>query len=197
MNRKRRYTLKRRADSQADTRRRIVEATVALHTEIGPARTSISAVAERAGVQRHTVYAHFPTEKDLYLACSGLAMERDPMPDQVVWQDIADPELRLRRALKDLYAWYGRNTELFSNVFRDVDVHPPTREIVDLRMGPRMKQMHEAIGRGFRPTVKLSAALDLALSFHTWRLLTVQGKLSPDAAVDFMVCAIRCAADKH
>jgi AcrR family transcriptional regulator len=197
MNRKRRYTLKRRAENQAETRRRIVEATVALHTEIGPARTTISAVAERAGVQRHTVYAHFPTEKDLHLACSGLALERDPMPDQGPWQAIADPEQRLRRALKELYAWYARNADLFGNVFRDLEFHPPTQEIVDLRMGPRMKQIHVVLSHGFHPSAKLSAALDLALSFHAWRLLTVQGKLSPDAAVDFMVCAIGCAADKH
>ncbi len=75
------YTLKRRAERQAQTRRRIVEATVDLHSTLGPARTTISDVAERAGVQRHTVYAHFPTERDLFYACSGLALERDPLPD--------------------------------------------------------------------------------------------------------------------
>src|SRR6478752_1945029 len=81
MNRRRPYTLKRRAENQAETRRRIVEATVDLHTEVGPSRTSISAIAVRAGVQRHTVYAHFPTARELFLACSGLTLERDPLPD--------------------------------------------------------------------------------------------------------------------
>ena len=70
------YTLKRRAEQQMETRRRIVEAAVDLHSSVGPALTSISMVAERAGVQRHTLYAHFPDEKSLFLACSGLAMER-------------------------------------------------------------------------------------------------------------------------
>src|SRR6185436_18038656 len=79
------YTLKRRAEQQADTRRRIVEAAVDLHTAIGPAATTVSMVAERAGVQRHTFYAHFPDERSLLMACSGLALERDPLPDPESW----------------------------------------------------------------------------------------------------------------
>jgi AcrR family transcriptional regulator len=75
------YTLKRRAEQQADTRRRIVEAAVDLHGTVGPALTTFSMVAERAGVQRHTLYAHFPDERSLAMACSALAMERDPLPD--------------------------------------------------------------------------------------------------------------------
>ena len=75
------YTLTRRAEQQAETRRRIVEAAVELHGSVGPALTSISMVAERAGVQRHTLYAHFPDERSLQLACSGLFAERAPLPD--------------------------------------------------------------------------------------------------------------------
>src|SRR5215471_21550647 len=99
MTRKRPYTQTRRAQNQAETRLRIVEATVALHGELGPVHTSISAVAERAGVQRHTVYAHFPTERGLALACSGLALERDPLPDERAWLSISDPKERLRHGL--------------------------------------------------------------------------------------------------
>src|SRR5215468_3236214 len=79
------YTLKRRAEQQADTRRRIVEAAVELHGSVGPARTTVSMVAERAGVQRHTFYAHFPDERSLLTACSGLSLERDPLPDAKSW----------------------------------------------------------------------------------------------------------------
>src|SRR4051794_6912723 len=78
---KRDYRLGRRAEKQAATRKRIVEAAFDLHTTLGPARTTVSQIAERAGVQRHTYYAHFPQERDLFLACSGLALERDPLPD--------------------------------------------------------------------------------------------------------------------
>ena len=79
------YTLKRRAEQQADTRRRIVEAAVGLHGTIGPAQTSLSMIAERAGVQRHTLYAHFPDERSLFVACSGLVEERDPLPQAAPW----------------------------------------------------------------------------------------------------------------
>src|SRR6478736_4130204 len=106
------YTLTRRAEQQAETRRRIVEAAVELHSSIGPALTTISMVAERAGVQRHTLYAHFPDERSLYLACSGLTMERDPLPDAGPWGVIADRRERLRTGLAALYGWYERNASL-------------------------------------------------------------------------------------
>src|SRR3954454_12252995 len=113
------YTLKRRAEQQAETRRRIVEAAVDLHGSIGPALTTISMVAERAGVQRHTLYAHFPDERSLFAACSGLHAERDPMPDARPLRTLADPGERLQVGLRALYDWYGRNAQLISNVLRD------------------------------------------------------------------------------
>jgi AcrR family transcriptional regulator len=195
MKRKRRYTLKRRADNQAETRRRIVEATVDLHTQVGPARTSISAIAERAGVQRHTVYAHFPVERDLHLACSGLALERDPLPDEKAWRRIVDPEQRLRRALTDLYDWYSRNEALSTCVLRDAEVDPLTRDIVQLRMGARMEGFRRVLSNGFPSSRKLQAVLRLALGFQSWRSLVKESGLSCDAAVDLMAIAIRCAAD--
>src|SRR5262245_44190010 len=75
------YTMKRRAEQQGETRRRIVEAAVDLHGSVGPAATTFSMIAERAGVQRHTLYAHFPDERSLLMACSGLFEEREPAPD--------------------------------------------------------------------------------------------------------------------
>jgi AcrR family transcriptional regulator len=196
MIRRRRYTLKRRAENRAETRRRIVEATVDLHTEFGPARTSISAVAERAGVQRHTVYAHFPTERQLFLACSGLALERDPLPDERAWWPIADPRQRLRRGLAEIYAWYGRNAELANCVMRDAEVNPIIRDIVRLRLGSRIDAYQVALSRGLRAGRELNAVLGLALSFHTWRSLVKEGGLSTDAAVAFVLRAIQSAAEK-
>lgn len=193
----RNYTLKQRAATQAETRRRIVEATVELHGSLGPARTSISAVAERAGVQRHTVYAHFPTERELYLACSGLSLERDPLPDDQAWRRIADPDKRLRRALSELYAWYARNADLAASVLRDAEVHPPTREIVDMRIGSRMKDFQQALARGFHSNRDMRAALGLALNFQTWRSLVQESGLSAEAAVDLMARALGCLAGKR
>src|ERR1043165_6031632 len=111
-NGQRKYTLGRRAEQQAETRRRIVEAAVELHGSVGPARTTFSMVAERAGVQRHTLYAHFPDERSLVMACSGLAFERDSPPDAAGWRTIADRNKRLRTGLAALYAWYERNSDL-------------------------------------------------------------------------------------
>jgi AcrR family transcriptional regulator len=191
------YTLKRRAERQAQTRRRIVEATVELHSTLGPARTTISNVAERAGVQRHTVYAHFPTERDLFYACSGLALERDPLPDEQAWRRIGDPEQRLRRALAEIYGWFARNAELAACVLRDAEVDPLTRDIVQMRIGARMEEFRQVLSQGFPPNRKLRAALRLALSFPTWRSLVEEGGLNRDGAVDLMVSAIRCAVDKR
>jgi AcrR family transcriptional regulator len=197
MNRKRVYTLKRRAENQADTRRRIVEATVDLHSELGPARTSVSAIAERAGVQRHTVYAHFPTERNLALACSGLALERDPLPDVKAWRTVDDPELRIRRGLTEVYAWYGRNSALAACVLRDAEVHALTREMAQLRIGARMEEFQRALASGFRPSRTLQAALTLALAFNTWRSLVEDSKLSASAAVDLVASAVVCAAARR
>lgn len=163
------YTLKRRAERQAETRRRIVEAAVELHGRVGPAQTSFSMVAERAGVQRHTLYAHFPDERSLFLACSGLHHERDPMPDPDPWQAIDDPRERLRSAFTAIYGWYERNADLVACVLRDAEVHPIVREINDLRVGPRMRAYRDVLGDRLHATRR--PMLDVMLSFFTWRTL--------------------------
>src|SRR4051812_34682176 len=135
------YTLKRRAQQQAETRRRIVEAALELHGTVGPALTTFSMVAERAGVQRHTLYAHFPDERSLLLACSGLTMERDPLPGAEPWRAIADSHERLRTGLLAIYGWYERNADLAGCVLRDaehhaVKHHAVIREISEMRWAP-------------------------------------------------------------
>jgi AcrR family transcriptional regulator len=185
------YTLKRRAESQAQTRRRIVEAAVELHASVGPALTTISMVAERAGVQRHTLYAHFPDERSLYLACSGLTMERDPLPAAEAWRAVEDRRERLRLGLLALYQWYERNADLAGCVLRDAEFHPLTREITEMRFGPYMAAYREVLGAGL--TAKQRAVLELALGFHTWRSLARESGLKQSAAVAAMVQAIACA----
>jgi AcrR family transcriptional regulator len=185
------YTLKRRAEQQAKTRQRIVEAAVDLHGSIGPARTTISMVAERAGVQRHTFYAHFPDERSLNLACSGLTLERDPLPDTKPWQAIENPSERLRAGLRAIYDWYERNANLVACVLRDAEYHAPTREVAELRLGPPMAAYREVLGA--KLNVKQRTLLRLALSFFTWRMLVREGGLKQGAAVAAMVQAIDCA----
>ena len=185
------YTLKRRAEQQAETRRRIVEAAVELHGTVGPARTTVSMVAERAGVQRHTFYAHFPDERSLLLACSGHVFERDPLPDAAPWRAIADRRDRLRVGLGAIYGWYERNADLASCVLRDMETHTLTREIGEFRFGPYMAAYHDVLGA--KLTAKQRAMLSLALSFFTWRSLAHEGGLKRNAAVSAMVYAIEAA----
>ena len=188
------YTLKKRAQSQAETRRRIVEATVDLHGSLGPALTTFSMVAERAGVQRHTLYAHFPDERSLFMACSALSMERDPLPEAAPWREIVDRRERLHVGLTAIYGWYGRNAELAACVLRDAEYHPLTKEVIELRMGPYMSAYEEILGAGL--STKQQAVLRLALSFFTWRTLVREGGLKPVAAVGTMVEAIECAKER-
>jgi AcrR family transcriptional regulator len=185
------YTLKKRAEQQAETRRRIVEAAVELHGTVGPALTTVSMVAERAGVQRHTFYAHFPDDRSLFMACSGLASERDPMPDAEPWRGIADRRERLRVGLLAIYGWYERNAELTACVLRDAEYHSLTREIAEIWSGPPMAAYGDVLGEAL--SMKQRAVLGLALSFFTWRTLAREAGLDRDAAGGVMVRAIDCA----
>ena len=186
------YTLKRRAEKQAETRRRIVEAAVDLHGTVGPGLTTLSMIAERAGVQRHTLYAHFPDERSLYLACSALHMEREPMPDPEPWRAIADPAERLRTGLQALYGWYGRNATLAGCVLRDAEYHPLTREIAQMRLGPVMAAYGAILGSGLAAAQR--PMLHLALSFYTWRSLVQEAGLAEAAAAEAMARAVGAEA---
>jgi AcrR family transcriptional regulator len=182
------YTLRRRAEQQAETRQRIVEAAVDLHGTVGPARTTFSMVAERAGVQRHTLYAHFPDERSLLMACSALALERDPLPDPAPWRRIGDRHERLRVGLTSIYSWFERGAELAACILRDAENHPVVREVVGLRMGPTIAAYHDVLGA--KLNARQRAMLNLALSFYTWRSLVLEGGLTQNAAVSTMLQAI-------
>lgn len=185
------YTLRRRAEQQAETRRRIVEAAVELHGSVGPALTTVSMIAERAGVQRHTFYAHFPDERSLFEACSGRAMERDPPPDAAAWAGVDDPRERLQVGLGALYRWYARNAGLMACVLRDAEHHALTREVAEMRMGPYFAACRETLGAGLEATPR--AMLELALSFFTWRTLARDAGLGPEAAAAAMAAAVALA----
>ena len=119
------YTLRKRADAMAATRERITEAAMDLHGSVGPSRTTITAVAERAGVQRQTVYRHFATEADLSSACSGHFAATHPVPDAAgLVRDRRTPEQRLARALDELYAFYEGTEAMWTNIFRDEPLVP-------------------------------------------------------------------------
>lgn len=186
------YNQTRRAEQQAATRRRIVEAAVELHSSLGPARTTVSMVAERAGVQRHTLYAHFPDERSLFLACSSLSLERDPLPDPEPWRALAPGAGRLAAGIGALYGWYDRNASLAGCVLRDAEVHETTREMAELRIAPVMATCADILGAGL--AARQQAMLRLALSFHTFRTLARDAGLDPARAAQAMVRAIDAAA---
>ena len=187
----RNYTLKKRAEQQAETRQRIVDAAIDLHATIGPANTTISMIAERAGVQRHTLYAHFPDERSMLMACSGHSLERDPLPDAASWTAIADPGERLHIGLRAIYDWFERNAGVLACVLRDAEHHELVQEIVALRYGPGIASWREALGAKLSATQR--AMLALALSFYTWRTLTSESGLNQADAVDAMTRAIASA----
>jgi AcrR family transcriptional regulator len=187
----RKYELKRRAETQQATRRRIVEAAIELHRTKGPARTTLSDVARLAGVQRHTLYRHFPDERALSLACSGLYMETNPPPDASSWHGIEGRDERLRLGLGSLYAWFEQVQDMLACVLRDAETDELTREMFVLRSGEAMGAVHGALAEVVPERRAALAALDLALDFRTWKRLRASG-LTSDEAVETMVRAIAC-----
>jgi AcrR family transcriptional regulator len=185
------YTLRKRAEQQAQTRQRIVEAAVDLHGTVGPAKTTFSMVAERAGVQRHTLYAHFPDERSLLQACSGMHGERHPMPDAAAWRDIADRRQRLTTGLHAIYRWFGENAQLLSCVLRDAETDPLVAEIGEQSFGRTIAVWHEVLGETLDPKVR--PMLALALSFYTFRTLVLEAGMTGDDAVTAMVRTIEAA----
>ena len=181
------YRQKRRAERQDETRRRIVEATVELHTTVGPLRTTILAIAERAGVERPTVYRHFPTIDELFTACSGHFRAHNPAPDPEPWRAIADPPARLRRGLAELYAYYGAHESELWNILRDFEDEPAFR-----RFGAPDAEHHARIvgvlatGWPRARQKRRLAAIGHATDFFAWRSLRRQG-CDDAAAVDLMV----------
>jgi AcrR family transcriptional regulator len=180
----RKYELKKRAEDMGETRRRITDAAIELHGTAGPSRTTMSAVAKRAGVERRTLYRHFPTEADLFAACSTHYFAANPWPDLRSWRAIPDPRQRLERALDELYAYYERTEAMLGNVLRDAELVDVARDAV----APLLAYLDEAAdvlaaGRRVRGRRRLLlvGGLRHALAFSTWRSLSANGIRRSDA----------------
>jgi AcrR family transcriptional regulator len=193
---RRRYEKKRRAELEEETRRRITESAMELHGTVGPARTSISAVAERAGVRRSTVYRRFPDELALFTACSTHFAESNPLPDLASWESILDPDERLRVALNELYGYYRGTEAMMDNLHRDEVTMPVVRQL----FAPFHEYLSAARdttvrGRGARGRRRdeVRAATGHALAYTTWRSLT-RGQGLDDARAAAMMCALVAAA---
>jgi AcrR family transcriptional regulator len=186
------YRPGRRADTQDDTRRRIVDTAIELHQTIGPAATTFSEIARRAGVGRVTVYRHFPDEASLAVACSGHYFDLHPAPAPSAWESIADPVQRLRAALTDIYRYHRETEAMIANALADSRDQPV--------MAPYLAhwgQVADALtvpfaARGSRRTL-LRAAIGLAVAFDTWRSLVRDQGLDDEQAVEL---ALRLVTDE-
>src|SRR5262245_25603175 len=194
---KRPYRMKRRAELEEQTRMRITESGVALHEELGPARTSITAIAERAGVRRSTVYRHFPDEESLFAACSSHWRAANPAPDPAAWAAIADPAERAETALRELYGFYGRTARMSGSLMRDEPLLPVVQRLLgDFYGYLRAIEGVLMAGRGLRGRAarRTQAAIGHALAFATWRSLTQEQGLADDDAVALMSRLVESAA---
>jgi AcrR family transcriptional regulator len=192
----RQYRMKRRAESQQQTRRRITESAVALHGTLGPSRTSMSAVAEHAGVRRSTLYRHFPDEAALFEACSAHWAASNPPPDIGGWAALASPDERLALALDELYGYYERNARMLENLLRDEQTMPVVRERFGAfhQFTSAMRDVLMA-GRPVRGGARrrVRAAIGHALAFSTWRSLVVEQELAPADAARLMSALVEAA----
>jgi len=174
----RKYRQKRRAEKQRETRARIVAATMALHEELGPARTTISAIAERAGVERLTVYRHFPDDRALFHACSSRFLEGNPPPDPESFRDAPSAEERVRKTLLAYYRYYRATKGMWRSVYRDVELVPANAEVV-AEFDGYLKGIRDVLTKVLAGSTAerraLRPVLGHALRFATWESLDEEG----------------------
>ena len=168
-----------------------------LHEEVGPASTTIKGVAERAGVQRLTVYRHFPDERSMFEACGARFMEKNPPPDPSPWMQIDDPLARTRTGIGELYDYYSRTERMNANVLRDAQKMPELAAVVE----PIEQTMHQYALILIEPwdvaeqdQHYLQAATVHAILFTTWQSLIREQRMDQADAVELMVRIISCLA---
>lgn len=190
------YRKRRRAELEQRTRERITEAAVRLHGSVGPARTTVSAIAKEAGVQRATVYRHFPTDEALFAACSSHWVAANPAPDPQGWAEVREPRERLRRALAELYAWFAANEAMLDRTSRDAPLVPAMAGAAEgMRVYVSVVTDVLLRGRSERGAARrrAAAAVGHAASFATWQSLTCDQGLDDGEAVDVMAAMVEAA----
>ena len=179
--------MRRRAEQVDQTRQRIVEATVELHGSVGPAATTIAAIADRAGVTRLTVYRHFPDEAALFGACSAHWVSRQQLPDPGAWSQIGDPAARLRAGLADLYRFYRAGAGMLTCIYRDFGALPEEHQQVLRDQEALFGEVLAApFGGADDERRRLRAVIGHAISFWTWHSLCLDQGLTDAEAVGAM-----------
>ena len=184
------YTLHRRAASQAETHLAVAKAAFELHSTIGPSRATVSAIAEKAGVQRLTVYRHFPDQEAIFAACSAYSFSQDPPPDPEAWRAVVEPRTRFRTALREVYGYYRRKRQLLLNLHRDSDI-----AIVAAALARRRTVLEKGTAiltegwpkRAMKTDRHRTALIRHALDFTTWQSLAETQGLSDAELVELML----------
>ena len=188
--------MKRRAEAKEATRLRITESAVELHRTLGPSQTTMAAVAQRAGVQRSTLYRHFPDEAALFDSCRAHWYASHPPPDLARWRAITSLDERLVVALTELYAWYRSTGTMLDALIRDETLVPAVGQQFGA-FHARLDEAHDVLlaGRGIRGgrRASVSAAVRLSLKFETWRALCREGGLQDRQAADIMATLVAAA----
>jgi AcrR family transcriptional regulator len=183
--------MRRRAEQVDQTRQRIVAATVELHGTVGPAATTITAIADRAGVTRLTVYRHFPDDAALFAACSALWISRQQLPDPGAWSQVGDPAARLRTGLADLYRFFRAGADMLTRIHRDRAALPEEQQQAlrdqDTLFGDVLTA---SFGGAHDDHRRLRAVVGHAISFWTWHSLCLDHGLTDAEAVDAMTAMV-------
>lgn len=178
------YRMQKRAEHVDDTRRRITAAAARLHTTIGPANTTVAAIADEAGVTRLTVYRHFADLDVLFEACRAHWRAENPPPETAAWAAIPELEDRVRTALTRLYGWYREHAEELFPIYRDITAMPSSSQT---RMRDENRRLGQLLVGDAEPTGVderlLIAASCHVLDYRTWRSLAIAQGLSDAEAV--------------
>src|SRR5262245_3727383 len=185
---KRRYVQRVRGEQVAETRARIVDAIMGLHGEVGPRNTTVSAIADRAGVERLTVYRHFKGEAEMFTACSERYLELNPPPDPAAWATERDPMRRTERGLADLYAFFSRTAPMFAKIYLDVDEYPSLKKIMD-QFDAHLRHLADELASAWprnKSARKRQTILRHAARFATWQSFEAEG-VDNQEKIDFMI----------
>jgi AcrR family transcriptional regulator len=195
----RKYEKKKRAENQEETRQRIVEATVALHQTVGGQAATISAIAQKAGVERLTVYRHFPDDRSLLMACTSHYLSLNQPPDPGRWAIINEPDVRLRTALTEIYAYHLQTEAMMNSAYRDIDLIPHLKDLLQPLFG-YWNSVADILSERFPASEaqrsRIRALVAVAVHFLTWRTLVREQGMEISTAVEVMTDAIICLASE-
>jgi len=192
---KRKYEQRLRAEKQAETRRRIVEATVMFHQTVGPSRTRVVDICRKAGVQRATFYRIFPDELSLFKECRAFVAGESPLPDPNACGSIEDPIRRLQSGLAAAYEYYGKHEQAMAVIIRDSEIMPAGGAFFQYQDQLRDVMAAAWKARGKRKA-RILAACGHAADFQAWRSLARKQGLDDRDVIEAMATLVAAAAGR-